>query len=133
MGPSGSQGKYATGMVRSPMSGQVWRRHAEHMLNRSGPYHDTLPQSEVVEVGEEVSEPDSVPNLPARQAISPQDIAVTISDATSPEQQQEPPGWDSGALLQIVNLLKPVLLPLPNKTLVFERVILAMRGILRTW
>ena len=57
------------------VSGQVWRHHAEQMLTRSGPYHDTLPQSEVVGVGEEVSEPD---NLPARPAISSQDIAVAI-------------------------------------------------------
>ena len=78
------------------MSGQVWRRHAEQMPTRSGPYHDTLPQNEVVGVGEEVSEPVSVPNLPARPAISPQDIAVTISDAITPEQQQEPPGSVSG-------------------------------------
>ena len=52
--------------------------HAEQMLSRSGPYHDTLSQSDVVEVGEEVSEPDRVPNLPARPAVSAdEDIAVT--------------------------------------------------------
>ena len=72
------------------MSRQVWRRHAEQMLSRSGSYHDTLPQSEVVEVG-----------IGTRQCTqltcqTPQDIAVTISDATTPEQQQEPPGLDSG-------------------------------------
>ena len=51
----------------------------------------------MVEVGEEISEPDSVHNLPARPAVSAdEDIAVTITDVTTPEQQQEPQGSESG-------------------------------------
>ena len=41
-------------------------------------YCDTLPQSEVVKVGEEIS------------VSADEDILVIITDATTPEQQQEP-------------------------------------------